>query len=77
MTTTNLCLLQRHQRATIAHLQAEPGLHQRLLALGFRTGRQVVMLRKAWFFGPVHVRVGMTEVMLRRREAMEIHVTTH
>ncbi|MEB3178557.1 MAG: FeoA family protein [Nostocaceae cyanobacterium] len=61
MKTTNLWLLQRHQRATIADLQSEAGLQQRLQALGFRTGRQVVMLRKAWFRGLVHVRVGMTK----------------
>jgi len=29
----------------------------------------VVVLRRAWMRGPLHVRVGMTELMLRRRDA--------
>jgi ferrous iron transport protein A len=42
--------------------------------LGFRPGRQVEMLRKASLFGPLHVRVGTTEVMVRRRDAHAIEV---
>lgn len=75
MLNIHLALLKPREVATIASLQAEPGLFQRLQALGFRAGRQVVMIRKAWFAGPVHVRVGTTEVMLRRREARQIQVT--
>ncbi len=75
MPKIHLVLLEPNQSAIITNLQAEPELENRLQALGFRTGRQVVMLRKAWFYGPVHVRVGMTEVMLRRHEARRIEVT--
>jgi len=42
--------------------------------MGFRTGRQIVMLRRGWLSGPLHVRIGTTEVMLRCREAREIEV---
>lgn len=55
--------------ATIASLSADPGLRQRLEALGFRPGQRVQLLRRAWWAGPLHVRVGMTELMLRRRDA--------
>jgi ferrous iron transport protein A len=27
------------------------------------------MLRRGWWSGPLHVRVGMTELMVRRRDA--------
>jgi ferrous iron transport protein A len=74
MLKIHLASLKPGQIGTIAGLQTEAGLLQRLQALGFRTGRQVEMIRGAWFNGPLHVRVGTTEVMLRRHEAKEIHV---
>ena len=75
MTTIHLVSLQPGQSATIKQLQAESALQQRLQALGFRKGKQVEMIRQGWFKGPLHVRVGTTEVMLRRRDAKEIHIT--
>ncbi|MBO1051377.1 FeoA family protein [Dolichospermum sp. UHCC 0684] len=39
-------MLQPGQIATITQLHSESGLQQRLLAMGFRTGRQIVMLRR-------------------------------
>lgn len=45
-----------------------------ILALGFRQGRKVTMLRQAWLSGPVHVRVGTTEVMMRRHDAQNIAI---
>lgn len=62
------------QSATILGIQADESLQQRLRALGFRTSRQVQMIRRAAFFGPLHVRVGTTEVMLRRHDAKEIKI---
>lgn len=75
MVKNHLGLLQPGQIATITQLHSESGLQQRLLAMGFRTGRQIVMLRRGWLSGLLHVRIGTTEVMLRCREAREIEVT--
>ncbi|MBD2778859.1 FeoA family protein [Iningainema tapete] len=69
-----LSQLEPGETALISGLVAEAGLEQRLLALGFRPGRQVRMIRKAWFSGPLHVRIGTTEVMVRRRDAQAIKV---
>ncbi|MGB7417321.1 MAG: FeoA family protein [Thermosynechococcaceae cyanobacterium] len=69
MPTFHLALLSPGQIGTIAKIHAEPGLHQRLNALGFREGQAVTVLRRAWFAGPMHIRIGMTEVMVRRKEA--------
>ena len=55
--------------AVVASLSADPGLRQRLEALGLRPGQPVQMLRRGWWSGPLHVRVGMTELMMRRRDA--------
>ena len=55
--------------ATVVSLAAEAGLRARLEALGFRPGQSVQVLRRGWWSGPLHIRVGMTELMLRRRDA--------
>ncbi len=59
---------------TILMLEAGEELHQRLVALGLQIGNSVRLLRRAQFGGPLHIRVGMTELMLRRREASRIHL---
>jgi ferrous iron transport protein A len=55
--------------ATIGSLAAEQGLRARLEALGLRPGQTVQVLRRASWSGPLHIRVGMTELMVRRRDA--------
>jgi len=55
--------------ATVVSLAAEQGLRSRLEALGLRPGQTVQVLRCASWSGPLHIRVGMTELMLRRRDA--------
>jgi ferrous iron transport protein A len=60
--------------ATIVSVHTEEALHQRLLALGFRSGKQIELIRKAGFSGPLQVRIGTTDVLLRRNEAAKIKV---
>jgi ferrous iron transport protein A len=74
MSGTPLSALHPGDSATIVSIHAEEALHQRLLALGFRSGKQVELIRKAAFSGPLQVRVGTTDVMLRRGEATKIKV---
>lgn len=75
MPATTLAALLPGDTATIVSIHAEEALHLRLLALGFRTGKQIEMIRKASFSGPLQVRVGTTDVMLRRVEAAKIKVS--
>lgn len=74
MSSTTLATLHPGDTASIVAIHAEEALHQRLLALGFRNGRQVELIRKASFSGPLQVRIGTTDVMLRRSEASKIEV---
>ncbi len=53
----------------------EQSLYQRLMALGFRIGKQVTVLRKASFNGPLHVRIGSTDIILRESEAKLIQIS--
>jgi ferrous iron transport protein A len=74
MPATTLAALHAGDTATIVSIHADEALHLRLLALGFRTGKQVELIRKANFSGPLQVRIGTTDVMLRRAEAAKIEV---
>ncbi len=64
--------------ATIREISATnmtQALYQRLVALGFRVGKKIQVMRKASFNGPLHVRIGTTDVILRQSEADLIHIS--
>jgi ferrous iron transport protein A len=62
------------EHATISAIEAEESLYHRLSALGFRVGKPLSIMRRANFHGPLHVRLGTTDVILRDAEAARIHV---
>lgn len=66
--------LPRGRMAVVTELAVESGLAHRLGALGLRPGRILQVLRRAPLAGPIHLQVGMTELMLRRRDAARIQV---
>jgi ferrous iron transport protein A len=68
-TTLTLNRLHPGESGTILALEASEELYQRLVALGLCAGKKVRLLRRARFGGPLHVRVGTTELMIRTREA--------
>lgn len=74
MPSTTLATLHPGETATIVAVHAEEALHQRLLALGFRSGKQIELIRKGNFSGPLQVRIGTTDILLRRNEAAKIMV---
>ena len=74
MSLTELSILPCGTTALVLGIQAEDGLEQRLQALGFRVGKQISIVRKAWLGGPLQVRIGTTEVIMRRRDAQAIQV---
>jgi ferrous iron transport protein A len=75
MTNIELSDLKVGETAIILELSGEASLQQRLLALGFRPGKRIKILRKAWLNGPLHIKIGTTEVMVRRRDTSAIHVS--
>ena len=56
----------------IPALQVEGGLRKRFAALGLRPGNWGRVLRSASLGGPMHLRVGPTELILRRHETRRI-----
>ncbi len=63
------------ESATIVRLDVDHELQKRLVALGMRVGKAVKVIRRAAFGGPMHVRLGTTEIILRTAEAALISVT--
>lgn len=61
-------------QATITAIEAEELLFHRLHALGFRVGKPLQLIRRANFNGPLHVRLGTTDVILRDLEAQKIQI---
>lgn len=60
--------------ATIISIHTDEAFHQRLLAMGFRSGKKIELIRRARFSGPLQVRIGTTDILLRRTEAEKIMV---
>tara|TARA_R110001592_G_scaffold109672_1_gene305592 strand:- start:503 stop:736 length:234 start_codon:yes stop_codon:yes gene_type:complete len=62
------------QTATVQALHVDSGFQFRLHALGFRIGKTLQVIRSAPFNGPLQLRLGNTDVMLRRQDADNIEV---
>ncbi|HOW62268.1 MAG TPA: FeoA family protein [Candidatus Contendobacter sp.] len=74
MTMVRLSELAVGQQGIIEDVDAEDHFRQRLQALGFRIGKEVRPIRQALFGGPLQVRVGSVNIMLRRNDAALIYV---
>ena len=70
----NLADLDAGESAIILAIHTDDALRQRLLALGFRVGKRIEIIRKAHFSGPLQVRIGTTDILLRKNEAAKIMV---
>lgn len=73
---TSLDRLPPGENGIIRSITADASLQKRLAALGFRIGKRVELIRRASFNGPLHVRLGTTDVILRAREAQLIEIST-
>lgn len=71
---SSLASLAPGQAGNILGLDVSPELRDRLNALGLKIGKPVTVIRRGALGGPLHVRVGMTELVLRRKEAQLIAI---
>jgi ferrous iron transport protein A len=71
---SRLTTLQPGRKAVITAVHAADGLYQRLTALGFRRGQVIEIIRQGAFTGPLQVRLGTTDVIIRSADAACIHV---
>lgn len=73
-TIQSLSSLKIGQSATVHALHVDSGFMFRLNAMGFRIGKPLEIIRVAPFNGPLHIKLGNTEVMLRQQDAANIEV---
>jgi ferrous iron transport protein A len=66
---SSLTTLPLGTAASISAINASEGLFHRLAAMGFRVGKSVQVMRRAAFSGPIHVRVGSTDIIIRHQDA--------
>ncbi len=74
MPNPSLNTLQPGESAIILSVSADETLHHRLSALGFRIGKEIRLIRRGRFRGPLQVRIGTTEVIMRRADADKIRI---
>lgn len=60
---------------TIETIHAGQDLRRRLAGLGLRLGIRVRVIRQSPLDGPIQVRVGHTDLILRRADAAHIEVS--
>jgi ferrous iron transport protein A len=60
---------------TIVHIDASFDLLARMRALGLLPGHRVKVIRRSPFHGPIQVRAGQTDIIIRRAEAAGIQIT--
>ena len=55
--------------ATIKSIKGSQALTARINGLGLRVGQPVTVIRRAVMSGPLHVRIGYTDVLMRAEQA--------
>ena len=60
--------------ATIKHIEFEKSFCSRCFAMGVRLGAVVTVIRKSPFNGPIQIRIGCTDLSLRKNLAKHIKV---
>jgi ferrous iron transport protein A len=73
-TIHTLSAMKVGQSATIQAFHVDTGFQYRLNGLGLRIGKTFEVIRRAPFNGPFHLRIGSTELMLRKQDAQMIEV---
>lgn len=62
------------EKATIKDITAPAEMRSRLSALGIVAGKEVELIRKAIFSGPLHIRLGTTDIIIRQKDADHIRI---
>jgi len=69
-----LSMLKPGEAGTVIAIHADEDLYHRLAALGLRVGKRVELIRRASFSGPLHLRIGTTDLMMRGDDARKVEI---
>lgn len=60
--------------ATISALLGDAEIRIRIQSLGLRVGRQVAVIRRSRFGGPLQIRLGTSDLIIRPAQAAQIEL---
>ncbi len=69
-----LNLLKLGEVAKIVSVSADEALKARINGLGLRIGQDVAVIRRASMGGPLQIRVGHTDILMRKEQANLINL---
>jgi len=72
---TNLSTLGRGETAIITGVHGSDGIRYRLQAMGLRSGREAEVIRCSRL-GPMQIRIGSIHLIMRRRDAARVSIST-
>lgn len=64
--------LKPGEQAKIQAIEADKLLQHRLEAMGFKYGKKIEVIRIAGLNGPMQVRLGSTDIIIRQADARQI-----
>ena len=67
--------LKEGEIAIVEGFVKKTSFNDRLIALGVKRNKEIKVIRKSNFDGPLHVEVGTTQLMLRNLVAKEIIIS--
>ena len=73
--TKLLDYLSPGQAGQVVAVHADEELRRRLVALGLKPGNRIELIRKGLFTGPLQVRIGTTDIIIRRSDARHIEIS--
>jgi len=62
------------EKAIIKEIHASQDIRARLSSLGLIIGKQVELIRRASFSGPLHIRLCTTDIIIREKDARYIKI---
>ncbi len=68
----NLSQLHSGETGTISALVGDPEIRARMQSIGLRVGREIAVIRRSRFGGPLQVRIGTTDLLIRPQQAMQV-----
>jgi len=71
----NLSELPTGETRIIAALTGDPEIRTRMQSIGLRVGREIAVIRRSRFGGPLQVRIGTTDLLIRPQQAMQVILT--
>ena len=72
---SNLSSLCRGETAIITGVHGSDGVRHRLQAMGLRSGREAEVIRCPRL-GPMQIRIGSINLIMRRRDAARVSIST-